>query len=144
MRSHDAVGREWTVLGAAVLGFVLFETLGVALQFVASVIDRALYTNVTSSLREVLIRYRVWELYRALLYSLSAGFAGWVVSRVFRHRQVLAVISVVIVIGASLLISLFTGPGYYLRDLAIIAAIMLSPVVGGVWLQPSRSGPSAE
>jgi hypothetical protein len=53
---------------------------------------------------------------------------------VFRSRNVLlAVVSVVVVIGASLLISVFTGPGYYLRDLVIIAVITLSPLVGGWW-----------
>ena len=109
MASEGYDGR-WTVLGAAALGFALFEVLGFGLQFVASNIDAALYTNVTSSVREVLTRYRVWELYRALLYALSAGFSGWAVARVFRDRHVLAVTSVVIVIGASLLISLFTGP----------------------------------
>ena len=121
---------NWTFLGAAALGFVLFEVLGLGLQSVASIIDAALYTNVTSSVREVLVRYRVWELYRALLYSLSAAFSGWAVARVFHDRQRLAVTSVVLVIGASLLISLFTGPGYYERDLVIIAAITLSPIVG--------------
>jgi len=125
------------------LGFVLFEALGVGLQFVASTIDGAIYTNVTSSVREILIRYRAWELYRALLYSLSAGFSGWVVARVFRERPILAVTSVAVVIGASLLISLFTGPGYYARDLVIIAAISLSPVAG-ICFQRSRSGHSAE
>jgi len=41
-----------------------------------------------------------------------------------------------IVIGASLLISVFTGPGYYGRDFALIAAITVSPVIG-MWFQRS-------
>jgi hypothetical protein len=47
----------------------------------------------------------------------------------------LAVTAVVVVIGISLLISLFTGPGYYLRDFALIASITLSALIGGVWLR---------
>ena len=129
---------KWTILGAAALGFALFEVIGLGLQFVASAIDGALYTHVNSSVREVLLQYRVWELYRAFLYSLSAGFTGWTVAQVFQSHQMLAVTSVAIVIAASLLISLFTGPGYYLRDFALIAGIALSPFPGGVWLTHSR------
>jgi hypothetical protein len=133
-----ALGGEWTILGASALGFAVFQVLSLGLQFVASVIDTAIYTNVASSVREVLVRYRAWELYRALLYSMSAAFCGWTVAWVFRSRQMLAVTSVVVVIGASLLISLFTGPGYYLRDFAVIGTITLSPFIGGMRFRRSN------
>jgi hypothetical protein len=56
------------------------------------------------------------------------------------HRR-LAVAGVGVVLGISLLISLFTGPGYYLRDFALIASIVLSPLVGGLWFQgPKNTG----
>lgn len=134
----DIYRYKWTVLGAAALGFAVFQVLGLGLEFVASAIDGAVYTNVTSSVREVLVRYRAWELYRALLYSMSAAFCGWTVARVFRSHQMMAITSVVLVIGASLLISLFTGPGYYLRDFALIGGISLSPLIGGMRLRQCR------
>ncbi len=62
---------------------------------------------------------------------MAAAFCGWMVARIFRSHQImLALTSVVVVIGASLLISLFTGPGYYRRDLVVIAGITLSPLIG--------------
>src|SRR5262245_60720602 len=134
---------KWTALGAAALGFALFQILGAALQLVASGIDGALYTNVGISTREILVRYRAWEIYRALFASISAVYCGWVVARVFPSRHKLAVTSVVVVIGASLLISLFTGPGYYGRDFVMIAAITVSPLIGA-WFQRSRLGQPTE
>jgi hypothetical protein len=123
---------KWTALGAAAVGFAMFQLLAGAAQVLAGQLDRALYFSLTASVRETLIRYRVWEIYRALLLSISAALCGWVVARVFQSRRTLAVTSVVVVIGASLLISLFTGSGYYLRDLAFAAAITCSPLIA-VW-----------
>jgi len=100
---------KWVVLQAAILGFAVFELLGLCARFVASVMDRMLFTSVTSSVREVLLQYRVWELYRALLYCMAAASAGWIVARVYRSRRTLAVASVVFVLGVSVLISLFWG-----------------------------------
>jgi hypothetical protein len=74
------------------------------------------------------------ELYRALLSCTAAACAGWIVAYVYRSRRTLAVGTVVVALGVSLLISLFTGPGYYLRDFVLIASITVSPVIGGVWL----------
>ena len=135
----DFVGKirdqKWLVLKASALGFAVFELVGVAVRFVAAEIDRALFTNATSSMRELLLQYRAWELYRALLYCMAAALAGWTVARVYRSHRRLAVAGFAVVLGISLLISLFTGPGYYLRDVALIASIVLSPFVGGLWFR---------
>lgn len=141
----DFVGRirdqKWLVLKASALGFALFELLGVPARFVAAEIDRALFMSVTSPIRELLLRYRAWELYRALLYCMAAAVAGWIVARVYRSHRRLAVAGVTVVLGISLLISLFTGPGYYLRDVVLIASIVLSPLVGALWFQgPKNTG----
>jgi hypothetical protein len=117
-------------LAASALGLVVFRVLGIGVEFVASAIDGAVYIHVDPPVREVLIRYRVWELYRAILSAGSAALCGWIVARVFPANRTLAVMSVAVTIAVSLLISLFTGPGYYLRDLVLIAAIALSPLVG--------------
>ena len=141
----DLVGKirdqKWLVLKASALGFAVFELLGVPVRFVAAEIDRTLFTNVTSPIRELLLQYRAWELYRALLYCIAAAVAGWTVARVYRSHQRLAVGGVGVVLGISLLISLFTGPGYYLRDFVLIASIVLSPFIGGLWFQgPKNTG----
>jgi hypothetical protein len=139
----DLVGKirdqKWLILKASALGFAVFELLGVPAQFVAAEIDRTLFTNVTSSIREVLLQYCAWELYRALLYCVAAAFAGWTVARVYRSHRSLAVAGFAVVLGISLLISLFTGPGYYLRDLVLIASIVLSPFVGGLWFRVPKN-----
>ena len=127
---------RWTALAAAVLGLVVFEVMGIGVELLASSIDRAVYANVDSSLRELLIRYRVWELYRAILNSVLAAFCGWIAATVFAANRRLAVVSVVLAIGGSLLISLFTGPGYYLRDVVLIAIIALSPLAGAPLSMP--------
>ena len=133
--------QKWLLLKASALGFAVFELLGVPVRFVAAEIDRTLFMNVTSSIRELLLRYRAWELYRALLYCIAAALAGWTVARVYRSHRRLAVAGVTVVLGISLLISLFTGPGYYLRDVVLIASIVLSPLVGASWFQgPKNSG----
>jgi hypothetical protein len=141
----DLVGKirdqKWLILKASALGFAVFELLGVPVRFVAAEIDRTLFTSVTSSIRELLLQYRAWELYRALLYCVAAAFAGWTVARVYRSHRRLAVAGFAVVLGISLLISLFTGPGYYLRDLVLIASIVLSPFVGGLWFRvPKNTG----
>jgi hypothetical protein len=126
--------RKWVVLQASALGFVVFQLLAMCAGVVASEIDRIVYTSVTAAAREVLVRHRAWELYRALLYCTAAAFAGWIVAFVYRSHRTHALAAVVVVLGASLLVSLFTGPGYYLRDLVLIASITISPVIGAVWL----------
>lgn len=141
--STEFVGKirdqKWLVLKASVLGFTVFELLGVAVRYVAAEMDKALFTNVTSSAREFLLRYRAWELYRALLYCFVGAFAGWTVARVYRSHRTFAVAGVAVVLGISLLVSLFTGPGYYLRDFVFIVSIMLSPLVGGLWFQGRKN-----
>jgi hypothetical protein len=101
----DFVGKlgdqKWLVLKASALGFAVFELLGVPVRFAAAEIDRTLFTNVTSSIRELLLRYRAWELYRALLYCLAAALAGWTVARVYRSHRRLAVGGVAVVVGIS-------------------------------------------
>jgi hypothetical protein len=139
----DFVGRirdqKWLVLKASALGFAVFELLGVPARFVAAEIDRTLFMNVTSPIRELLLRYRAWELYRALLYCMAAAVAGWTVARVYRSHRRLAVAGVTVVLAISLLISLFTGPGYYLRDVVLIASIALSPLVGASWFRGHKN-----
>jgi hypothetical protein len=138
----DVVGKirdqKWLVLKAAALGFAVFELVGVPVRFVAAEIDRTLLTNATSSTRQLVLQYRAWELYRALLYCMAAALAGWTVARVYRSHRRLAVAGFAVVLGISLLISLFTGPGYYLRDVVLIAGIVLSPFVGGLWFRRPR------
>src|SRR5215216_1567024 len=94
---HD----KWTVLAAAAVGFAVFQLLGLAVQVVASAIDGAVYINAPSSVREVLVRYRIWEIYRTFLYSASAALCGFSVAWLFPTRRRLAIASVVVVIGSS-------------------------------------------
>lgn len=122
---------KWVVLKASLMGFAVFELFGIAVRFVAAEIDRALFRYVTSSTRQLLLQYRAWKLYRALLYCIAAGLAGRTVARAYRSHRRVAVAAVAVVLGISLLISLFTGPGYYGRDFVLIAGIILSPFVGG-------------
>jgi hypothetical protein len=115
------------------MGFVMFEVLGYFAEGLAFQIDRTIYTNATSLVREYWLTYRVWELYRALLSCVAGAIAGWIVARVYRSHHRLALACVVAVVTVSLLISLFTRPGYYLRDLVLLAGIALSPILGGIW-----------
>lgn len=131
--------QKWVALKASLVGFAVFELLGIAVRFVASEIDRALFTHVTSSTRQLLLQYRVWELYRAVLYCIAAALAGRIVARAYRSHLKVALTAVAVVIGISLFISLFTGPGYYGRDLLLIATIILSPFVGGCWSRASNT-----
>ncbi len=66
-------------------------------------------------------------------------FAGWVVALTHLSHLRLALTSVVSVLAFSLLISLMTGPGFYLRDLALVAAIALSPFIGRVWVGEKKT-----
>ena len=122
--------QKWLILKASTLGFAMFELLGVAVRYVAAEVDRALFTNVSSSVRALLLQCRAWELYRAFLYCIAGAFTGWTVTRVYRSHRRVAVAGVAVVLGISLLISLFTGPGYYLRDFVLIVGITLSPLFG--------------
>ena len=117
---------------AAALGFAIFELLDLAGQAVAAQIDRTVFLNVTSTVRERLLYCRAWELYRTSLSCIAGACAGWIVARIYRWRRTVAVASVAVVLAISLLISLLTGPGYYLRDFVLMASIIVSPLVGGL------------
>src|SRR5215510_12470963 len=84
---------KWVALQAAALGFAMFELFELVGKAIASQIDRVVFLNVTSTVREELVYYRAWELYRALLSCVAGAVAGWIVARLFGSRRTIAVAS---------------------------------------------------
>jgi hypothetical protein len=130
---------RWLAIRAVVVGLVAFQLLRPCVDLMAYGIDRLVFLNAPTWIRSWLLEYRVWEIYRAILYCLAAVCSGWMVARIDLPHRMVSVVLFVPLLGLSLLVPLFASPrGFYIRDVVTILTIAGSPLIGGIWIGQRR------